>query len=77
MTTQTWGLVIGGLLPALLFGMSNMFAKAANAAGIGLGLYVICIGLTVVLVGGAIYVFQPDTGFSPKALVYTSCVGLA
>jgi uncharacterized membrane protein len=77
MSSQTWGLVIGGLLPALLFGLSNIFAKAANAAGVGLGLYVICIGLSVVLVGGAIYVFQPDTGFSPKALVYTCCVGLA
>lgn len=77
MSTQTWGLVIGGLLPALLFGFSNVFAKAANSAGIGLGLYIISIGASVAVVGILIYLLQPDNTFSLKALLHTAGVGLS
>lgn len=76
MSTQAWGLIIGGLLPALLFGFSNVFAKAANSAGISLGLYVIGIGLSVALVGAAVFVFQGGGTATGKGLLFTICVGL-
>ena len=78
MSTQALGLILGGRLPALLFGLSNVFAKASNTAGISLGLYVVTIGLTVALVGGVLHMLQNgDSSFSGKGLLFAICVGLA
>ena len=49
MTNQTIGLLIGGLLPAVFYGISGVFAKPATEAGIGIGLYIMLIGLAVKL----------------------------
>lgn len=78
MSPQAWGIVIGGLFPALLFGFSNVFAKAANSAGISLGLYVIGIGLSVALVGTVLHFYQGgDSILTGRGLLFTVCVGLA
>lgn len=45
------GLVIGGILPAIFFGLSSIFAKASNSGGINLAYYILAIGLAVVLSG--------------------------
>ena len=53
------GLVIGGLLPALAFGMTGVLQKVAMRAGIGLGPYLVCIGLGVVAAGVLVTVLGP------------------
>ncbi len=53
------GLVIGGLLPALAFGATGLLQKVAMRTGIGLGLYLVCIGVAVVLAGCAFMILAP------------------
>jgi len=77
MSNQTLGLLIGGLLPALCFAMSNVFTKPATASGLGLGLYMLIIGLTITLVGALIYLLQPAESFNLTGGLYAAGVGFA
>lgn len=63
MTNQTTAIIIGGILPALLFGVSGALQKASLQAGIGIGPYLLCMG-TGVLIMGALF-----SGYSPDRLV--------
>jgi uncharacterized membrane protein len=56
----TLALVVGGLLPAILFGLSSIFQKTSARAGIGTGPYLIVIGLVVILCGVALTCMQRD-----------------
>jgi len=47
------GLVIGGILPALLYGTAGLLQKAAMRAGVGPGPYLLAIGVGVLAIGGA------------------------
>ena len=76
MTNQTIGLLIGGLLPAVFYGISGVFAKPATEAGIGIGLYIMLIGLAVSLTGLLIYGFSPDNTISVRSGIFTVAVGL-
>ena len=76
MTNQTIGLLIGGLLPAVFYGISGVFAKPATEAGIGIGLYILLIGLAVSLTGLLIYGFSPDNTISLRSGIFTVAVGL-
>ena len=67
MSTQTLGLLVGGILPAIFFGLSGVFAKASNAAGIGLGYYMLAIGVAVTITGSICLLFIPDRSFSISA----------
>lgn len=61
MSKQTLALLVGGLLPAILFGVASNFQKTAARAGIGTGPYLIAIGVVVLLVGITITAAQTDT----------------
>ena len=52
------GILIGGLLPALAFGATGLLQKVAMRTGVGLGPYLLCIGVGVAAVGGAIAAVQ-------------------
>lgn len=67
MTSQSIGLLVGGLLPAILYGLSGIFSKASTKAGIGLGLYLIVIGLSVTFIGAGFYFYSPDRTFSLRS----------
>ncbi len=68
MSSQTIGLIIGGVLPALFFGVSGVFSKASNAAnGIGLGYYLVAVGLAIALVGAISFLFIPDRSLTYPA----------
>ena len=47
MSTATPGLLVGGLVPALGFGLSGAVQKSAAGAGIATGPYLVVIGLVV------------------------------
>ncbi|MBN9122290.1 MAG: hypothetical protein J0I06_24650 [Planctomycetes bacterium] len=61
MSKTTLALLVGGLLPAVLFGVASTFQKTAARAGIGTGPYLIAIGAVVLLIGGAVTVAQSDS----------------
>jgi drug/metabolite transporter (DMT)-like permease len=64
MSSQTLGILIGGLIPGLIFGLSNVVVKLATQKGIALPLYIIITGLAVVAVGIALLVVLPDRQIS-------------
>ncbi len=51
MSTQLIGIIVGGLIPAFLFGACNVASKASVQASIGTGPYLILCGLAVSTVG--------------------------
>jgi len=77
MSNQTYGMLIGGLLPALCFALSNVFSKPANTSGLGLGIYIVVIGLSVTLAGAVIYLVHPQPTYSVRGLLFASGVGFA
>ncbi|HOI08089.1 MAG TPA: hypothetical protein PK213_13240 [Deltaproteobacteria bacterium] len=76
MTQSSLAIVIGGVLPAILFGLSGAFAKPSNQAGIGTGLYILCIGLSVAAVGAFCCLIVPDRTISVRSCLYASLVGI-
>jgi uncharacterized membrane protein len=71
------GLVIGGLLPALLYGVAGVLQKASQRTGAGIGPYLICIGLSVVGVGAVATWANAERGISSKGAWLAAAMGLA
>lgn len=76
MTDQGYGMLVGGLLPAIFYGISGVFAKPATEAGIGIGLYVFIVGVSVSVVGLGLYLWTPDNQLSFRSGMLTSAVGI-
>lgn len=76
MKPQTIGIILGGLLPALLFGTGGVLQKASNRAGIGIGLYLICIGLGFAATGVGVYLALPDKTISMRSGLLAGALGL-
>lgn len=47
MSLQALGLIIGGILPALFYGVSSVFAKSSTNAGMSVGGHLVFIGMAV------------------------------
>jgi drug/metabolite transporter (DMT)-like permease len=76
MNKETIGLLVGGILPAFLFGTVGVLQKSANKLGIGLGIYLVGIGLGVLITGATIYLLIPDRLFSIQSGGYAVLIGL-
>ncbi len=61
MKPNTMALLVGGLLPAVLFGMSGVIQKVSTKAGIGTGPFLIVVGVVVVVIGGVFTAIEQDT----------------
>lgn len=70
------GLIIGGLIPALLFGVNGVLAKAGTQAGIGLGIYLLIIAFGVALTGVLFLFIDPSRALSTKAAWFTLAMGV-
>lgn len=66
------GLVIGGIIPAILLGIFGVLQKAANNEGVGTGSYLIVTGMSVTLLGVIVYFLFPEKSLSPRGLLFTS-----
>jgi transporter family protein len=73
------GLVIGGLLPALMYGLAGLLQKATTKAGAGLGPYLLCIGLGVLAIGGVLTLTSSGAAraITGKAALLSMAMGLA
>ncbi len=76
MTPQTMGLIIGGILAALCYGISNLFTKGSMQAGIGIGWYLICIGIVVIMVGAVFFLIIPEQPINPRSAMMAGLLGL-
>ncbi|MEI8230819.1 MAG: hypothetical protein WCG83_06840 [Candidatus Peregrinibacteria bacterium] len=77
LSNQSIGLIIGGFLPAIVYGFSGVLPKVSNQAGIGIGLYTIIVGLAVTLTGLIIFFFIPDSTVNWKSGIAAFGFGLA
>ncbi|NJM85371.1 MAG: hypothetical protein HC839_04230 [Leptolyngbyaceae cyanobacterium RM2_2_21] len=74
--SQIMGLLVGGLAPALLFGLFGVLQKLSNQSNIGLGPYLIGIGVGVFIIGGVSYGLLPNRSLPPIAFGYAVLMGL-
>ncbi|BBA79746.1 hypothetical protein RGRSB_1295 [cyanobacterium endosymbiont of Rhopalodia gibberula] len=51
MSQQTTALILGGVLPALMFGFSNILTKVSISGGMSTSAYITIVGIAVTLVG--------------------------
>lgn len=70
------GLLVGGLAPSLLFGVSGVFAKASNKTGIGLGPYLMMTALAILIVGIGCWFLFPNRNFNPTGSAHALAMGL-
>lgn len=77
MSNQTLGIIIGGLIPACIFGITGILQKYATQAGIGLGPLVLHIGLGVLLAGGVIFWVVPDRTITGRAGAFALGLGVS
>jgi uncharacterized membrane protein len=61
MNSNIASLLVGGLLPALLFGVSGVIQKTSAKAGIGTGPFLVVVGVVVILIGGIFTAVERDT----------------
>ena len=61
MSERAIAILLGGILPALMLGLTGVFQKLSNNARIGTGPFLIGAGLTTALVGGVFLLLERDT----------------
>lgn len=76
MSTRTLALLIGGIVPALLLGLATLFQKLGTQAGIGTGSFLLIVGLTICVCGGAVCLVERDLAISRTALLHSMLFGL-
>lgn len=76
MTAKTSALLIGGFLPALIYGGSALFQKLSTNLGISISAYLIAVGLGVGIAGFGFYFFDNTASFSIKAGGYAGIFGI-
>lgn len=75
MVKQNLGILIGGVLPALVYGAVGVMQKSCNQMGISPSLYMIGSGIGVVLLGVAIHLFNPGFVLSVKSGILAILIG--
>lgn len=81
MSGKLWPLLIAGVLPAFLYGVSALFQKFSTNTGISLMPYLIAVGVGVALAGVLIGLFSIQGGwqavnYSLKGFLYANLFGL-
>ena len=76
MTSNLLGLIIGGLLPAMFYGISNVFAKSSTNAGMSVGGQLFVIGIAVSVTGLLFNLLLPANVPSLVAVASSSMQGL-
>lgn len=76
MSETQLGIVMGGIIPAVLFGISGICQKLSNQYGISTGAYVISVGIGVLLVGAVLCVFNTTQSANMKSVIPAVAMGL-
>lgn len=76
MTSKMTALLLGGFLPAFIYGGSALFQKASTSLGISLSAYLVATGLGVAIVGIVFYIFDHSFSFSLKSGLYACAFGI-
>ena len=77
MPAQIKGMLVGGLLPALLFGLAGVLQKAVSRTGGGGGPYLIFVGAGVLVCGVAATALGPDRSWNWRSGMLAGTIGLS
>lgn len=76
MSSELKGILIGGVLPALLYGVTGILQKMSAEADGGAGMYVIFLGVGTVIVGVVFHVVLPEPPISLRPASLATVAGL-
>ncbi len=76
MSETQLGILVGGIIPALLFGISGICQKLSNQNGISTGAYVISVGIGVLLVGVFLCVKNSSQSANMASIIPAVAMGL-
>ncbi len=76
MTDKQLSLLIGGFIPAVLFGIVAVFQKVINRTGTGLGPYLMGIGLSIFIMGALFALWDRDFAVTARAATYIALFGI-
>lgn len=76
MTSKSIALLLGGFLPAFIYGGSALFQKISISHGISLSAYLVATGLGVAIVGVGFFIFDNSFSLSIKSGFYAFSFGL-
>lgn len=76
MPAKLMPLIVGGLIPALLYGITGIFQKLSARDGGSAAMYLICFGATTMLAGLLFHFFQPGGVGSPRSIGWALVAGL-
>lgn len=76
MSPKLLGLIVGGVLPALFYGVSSVFAKSSTNAGMSVGGHLFFIGIAISGVGLLFNLFLPGSIPSLVAVASSSMQGM-
>lgn len=77
MSFEIKALLIGGLLPAILYGVTGVLQKLSAKAEGGPAMYLICLGAGTVLVGIVLQFFLPEQTLSFRSISFALAAGLS
>lgn len=75
-SNQNLGILLGGVLPALLFGFFAITMKAGATYKISTPFYLVLIGLSIALLGVLSWNYFPRSSYSPLGIVFMVVAGL-
>lgn len=70
------GIIIGGIIPAIIFGVAVIFIKASSQEKICSGYHLLSTALGLIIAGGISLFIVQDKGFSVKGGLYSLLYGL-
>lgn len=76
MSSKLLGLIVGGVLPALFYGVSSVFAKSSTNAGMSVGGHLIFIGIAISAMGVVFNLILPGNIPSLLAVSFSALQGV-
>ena len=74
---SAWALLVGGVAPAVLLGLSTVLMRLSIGAGASTSLYLTAVGVTIAVVGGAATAVTGASGGGARAIGFAIAMGLS
>lgn len=75
MTDNSKGLLIGGVMPAIMLGMFSTFQKVGARTGVGPEMYILIGGIVIAIVGCVIMYFNKSPELKSRGIIWAILSG--
>jgi transporter family protein len=76
MYAQYKGLVVGGVLPAFMFGLAGLLQKITSRSGASYGPYLLCVGLGIIAIGTLLTITDNGRTINMRSVISASLMGM-